>query len=70
MTVSRTWPTGSDDGRPGKGVNEALSEKEKKIIKALDENISKMSDAEKMYLLGRIEGMAYAANRNGSNKEE
>lgn len=46
-----------------------MSEKEKKIIKALDENISKMSDAEKMYLLGRIEGMAYAANRNEVDKE-
>lgn len=51
-------------------MSKALSEKEKKIIKALDENISKMSDAEKMYLLGRIEGMAYAANRNMSDKEE
>lgn len=47
-----------------------MSEKEKKIIKALDENISKMSDAEKMYLLGRIEGMAYAANRSRSDEEE
>ena len=52
-----------------KKVSKALSEKEKKIIKALDENISKMSDAEKMYLLGRIEGMAYAANRKEGDKE-
>lgn len=70
MTVSRTWPTGSDDGRPEREVSKALSEKEKKIIERIAQTIPKMTEAEKMYLLGQAEGMAIMRERESENEVE
>ena len=47
-----------------------MSEKEKKIIERIAQTIPKMTEAEKMYLLGQAEGMAIMRERESENEVE
>lgn len=45
-----------------------MSEKEKQVVEKLKEAIPKMSDFDKGYILGKVEGMA--EQKKGEKKEE
>lgn len=47
-----------------------MSEKEKQVIKKLKDAIPKMSDFDKGYILGKVEGMADEKNGKKEESEE